>query len=213
MAEYTIHGHILQVTDNAKYLGVSLDSTLNWNYYVSQTAKKADSTRASIQRNMYSCPQPVKEACYQTLVRPIIEYAGMVWDPHTQANINRLEAVNRRAARFVTNDYSYYSSVSQMLQTLGWQTLNERRAHAKVTMVYRIVHQLVEIQPEPYLRPLVTSSRGHSERLYIPYCRSPAYQSSFFPNGARLWNQLPQHVVCAASVEAFKASLGPITLR
>ena len=100
-----------------------------------------------------------------------------------------------------------------MLQTLGWQTLRERRAHAKVTMVYRIIHNLVDINPDPYLRPLVTSSRGHSERLFIPYCRSPVYQISFFPDGARLWNHLPQTVVCAASIEAFRAGLNPIILR
>ena len=45
MAEYTIHGHILQVTDNAKYLGVNMDSKLNWNYHVSQTANGRHPTR------------------------------------------------------------------------------------------------------------------------------------------------------------------------
>jgi len=37
-----------------------------------------------------SCPHGVKEHSYKTLVRPIIEYASTVWDPHTQTNISQI---------------------------------------------------------------------------------------------------------------------------
>ena len=33
-------------------------------------------------RNLSSCPQDVKETAYKGLVRPILEYASPVWDPH-----------------------------------------------------------------------------------------------------------------------------------
>ena len=32
-------------------------------------------------------PTSVKKRAYKTLVRPILEYAGTVWDPHAQADI------------------------------------------------------------------------------------------------------------------------------
>ena len=38
-------------------------------------------------------------------VRPTLENALTVWDPHTQACIQQLETVRRRAARFVKGDY------------------------------------------------------------------------------------------------------------
>ena len=47
-----------------------------------------------------------------------MEYASSVWDPHTVDNTNRLEAVQRKSARFVMNDYSTYSSVTAMMSTL-----------------------------------------------------------------------------------------------
>ena len=43
------------------------------------------------------------------MVRPILEYTTSVWDPHTTANIQKLESVQRRAARFCLNDHSHYS--------------------------------------------------------------------------------------------------------
>ena len=51
-------------------------------------------------------------------IRPILEYAAVVWEPHTRCDIERLEAVERRAVRFVMSDYNYiyYSSVTATLQ-------------------------------------------------------------------------------------------------
>jgi hypothetical protein len=43
-----------------------------------------------------------------------------VWDPHTQANINKVESIQRRAARFVTNNYDPRASVTTLLQDLNW---------------------------------------------------------------------------------------------
>jgi hypothetical protein len=45
-----------------------------------------------------------------------------VWDPHTQANINKVESIQRRAARFVTNNYDPRASVTTLLQDLNWPT-------------------------------------------------------------------------------------------
>jgi hypothetical protein len=38
-------------------------------------------------------------------VRPSVEYASAVWDPYTRNQINQLEQVQRRAARFVNNNF------------------------------------------------------------------------------------------------------------
>ena len=68
--DYTIHGVTLQETNRAKYLGVSLHMSLSWNNHIDQVAKKANSTRTFLRRNiyMYQCPRETKELCYKTLV-------------------------------------------------------------------------------------------------------------------------------------------------
>ena len=53
-------------------------------------------------RNLFSCPQDVREAAYKGLVRPILEYGSSVWDPHYECLIDVLEKVQKRAARFVS---------------------------------------------------------------------------------------------------------------
>ena len=62
-----------------------------------------------LQRNLSSCGRSVKENSYLSLVRPIVEYATVAWSPHTKKGIDIFESIQRRAARFLNNDYSRHS--------------------------------------------------------------------------------------------------------
>ena len=55
IAWYTIHGHALEEVDSAKYLGITLQNKLSWKNHIQQITKKANSTRAFLQRNLYHC--------------------------------------------------------------------------------------------------------------------------------------------------------------
>ena len=133
-----------------------------------------------------------KELCYKAMVRPIMEYASVIWDPSTDTNIHKLEMVQRRAARMVFSDFKSTSSVTPMLRQLQWSTLQERRAQTQVVMMYRIVYHLVDISSY-HLTPTI-SVRGHNMKFLVPYARTSIYQKSFFPDTIRLWNSLPRQL-------------------
>ena len=161
---------------------------------------------------MNQCPERTKKACYKHLVRPLLEYGNTIWDPWTQQNIDIIEAVQRRSARFVLNNYSRYSSVKTMLEHLKWPTLEERRAKTKVTMVYRIVRQQVAIGPDTVLIPSTASNRGHKFKFLVPYARTHVHKSSFFPSAIRLWNALPPKAVESRTLDSFKAAINEISV-
>ena len=56
-----------------------------------------------------------------SLVRTNLEYSSTVWDPYSKQNVDKIEMVQRRAARFVVENYSYYASPTAMNKELGWQ--------------------------------------------------------------------------------------------
>ena len=209
--KYTIHGQTLDAVDSTKYLGVYIHRTLSWNNHVDTATRKANATCAFLHRNLNRCSKETKEMAYNSLVRPMVEYSSTVWDPHTQRNIYKLEMVQRRAARFVLRDYSRTSSVTQMLLSLNWTSLYQRRAEAKVVMFYRIAHGLVDI-PITLLVPTI-SVRGHTQRYLVPFARTLCYQKSFFPDTTRLWNSLPATATGCTTVDAFKRVVQSIPLR
>ena len=203
---YTIHGHQLEQVESAKYLGVNIHQHLSWNTHIDSITKKGNNTVGFLQRNLHHLPQEVRKQCYETLVRPSLEYASSVWDPHTQRNINKLEAVQRRAARFVCQDYRQRSSVSNMITNLNWQTLKQRRSQAKVIMFYCIIHNLVEV-PVDHLCPAAVSLRGHTSKYHLPYARIAVYQHSYYPSAIRLWNSLDPSALQAPTLDVFKTHI------
>ena len=68
---------------------------------------------------------------------------------------------------------------SQMIADLGWEPLYQRRANFKLVMVYRITYGLIDIPAPLYLHPSALSTRGHTLRYMIPYCRTDVYRNSF----------------------------------
>ena len=100
---------------------------------------------------------------YKTLVRPLVEYSSSVWSPYTKSNIASLEMVQLRAARWTLTEYSPYASVTQMLQSLGWRSLEQRRSDSRLCLFYKIIYGLVAIDMSPYVvHPLRTPSNSHT---------------------------------------------------
>ena len=83
-----------------------LGNTLSWNEHINNVFSKANKTLGFLRRNLKISSREIKETAYKTLVRPIMEYAATVWDPLTQANIDSMEAIQRRAAHFVLRRYA-----------------------------------------------------------------------------------------------------------
>ena len=89
-------------------------------FHVSNVCTKANRTLAFLRRNLSSCPQGVKEMAYKGLLRPIVEFASPVWDPHGIVVQEELEKVQNRAARFVTGNYNFETgSMTSILEQLG----------------------------------------------------------------------------------------------
>ena len=139
-------------------------------------------------RNLKSAPSKTKELGYKAHVRPVLEYASSVWDPHTRKEIEQIEKVQRRAARFVTNNYKRTDSVSDMIKKLRWQTLEQRRKKARLSMLYKIHTGQVHVEFNR-LKRLKTRSgrRGNSEMYERVVCRTEHRNMTFLPKTIRDW--------------------------
>ena len=121
IGKYKIHDHILEQVNCAKYLGIYIDSKLAFNTHVDATVKRANSTRAFLARNIPRCCREVKQMAYTTYIRPTVEYASPVWDPHTKHNTHKIEMMHRSCARYVTGNFDRTSSVTSLLNCQAGQ--------------------------------------------------------------------------------------------
>jgi hypothetical protein len=198
--------------EHSKYLGVYISQNLSWNHHIDTITKKANSTLGFLRRNLQIRNQDVKGMAYKSLVRPTLEYCSSVWSPYTKAQVKKLEMVQRRAARYVTNRYHNTSSVTSMLDHLQWDTLEQRRERIQLTMLYKISNNLVDISADRYLTPTKSVTRGsHSRNYLIPPTSTSYHRYSFFPRTITTWNKLPADVVESPDLVSFKRGLGSLS--
>ena len=140
-----------------------------------------------LKRNLKISNQNTKSAAYFSLVRLNLEYCASIWNPYSIQSIKKLEMVQRRGARHVTNRYKNTSSVTDMLDNLEWETLESRRTKIQLVMFFKIINDLVDIPSSNYLIPANSKTRSnHSKKMQqYRHTRSDVFKYSFFPRTTR----------------------------
>ena len=150
---------------------------------------------------------------------PTLEYASSSWQPTSSKYNQKLEMVQHNAAKFVTNRYpkkGHYKefSISEIINELGWESLQTRRNKARATTAYKITRDKL-ILPVDFLPPSNPSSRttrsteqvkvGSDHQLLEPHARLNNVSHTFLYSAPRAWNSLvsPQQAT-APSVDSFK---------
>ena len=98
--EYAFCGQVLQHTTSQPYLGVNLDNKLSWGNHVDNTVAKASRTLGFLRRNLWFCPKEVKTFSLHNLSETTIGIRDLCLGPIQEKQINKLERVQRKAARF-----------------------------------------------------------------------------------------------------------------
>ena len=178
---------------------VLIDNKLDWNKHISTVAARGQSKLAFLNRNLKGCPKKLRDTAYISLIRPALEYSCSVWHPHKKSNKDKIEKVQRRAARFVSNNFRRKASVSEMLHNLGWQSLDSRRQDQRLVLFYKIINGLASVETEDKFKHLQANCDSH--------------RYSFFPATISSWNNLPFGIEKVDSVEGFKLKLKEHTFR
>ena len=90
--DYKLHGQVLESVTSARYLGLDISGSLSWNQHVDRISGNANRTLSFVRRNIKTMMSKVRETAYNTLVRPQLEYALAVWDPHTKVRTSQIDS-------------------------------------------------------------------------------------------------------------------------
>ena len=82
--QYKIQTKNIKEVAHAKYLGVTISHNLTWSEHIKQITNKANRTKGFLQRNLHNCPLEIKSNCYKAMVKPILDYAAIIWSTHAK---------------------------------------------------------------------------------------------------------------------------------
>jgi hypothetical protein len=84
--------YTLESVSSAKYLGITLQSDLKWTQHANNIVANANKGLGFLKRNLKTSNTNIKSQAYLSLVRPKLEYACSVWNPHSQSLSHRAAA-------------------------------------------------------------------------------------------------------------------------
>ena len=205
-----LDGMPLEQVENFKYLGILLSSDLSWSAHIDSICNKARKLIGLLYRRFYADLESDKLLeMYKLLVRPHLEYAAPVWDPHLVKDTSNLERVQKFGLRMCMKNWD--ASYHDLLDMSQMPTLENRRLYLKLCTLFKIAHgsfyfpsNVVAPQPSRHVHVLPL--------LHQPFAHTNSFKSSFFPSTISVWNNLPVDALTAPSTYSFKYHVAPLFL-
>eukprot|EP00794_Sanderia_malayensis_P004409 gene4410-4998_t len=202
---YYINGQKLEHTDREKDLGVTIDSQLTFQNHIHEKINKANQIMSLIRRTFSCLNEEIFKYLYKAFVRPYLEYAVQVWQPHLIKDTTALENVQRRATKLIPTLRNM--SYEERLRKLELPSLAYRRLRGDMIDTYKQFNTYdpdvaIELQTSQNMQ-----TRGHSKKLYKTRANKEIGHHSFSHRIITPWNSLTENIVCAPSVNSFENRL------
>jgi hypothetical protein len=147
---------------------------------------------------------------YKTLVRTHLDYASSVWFPYRKIHIELLEGVQRRATKQIPGMKNL--NYEERLRKLKLPTLKYRRTRGDIIETYKIINEkydpeasnIIKLRDEHIERE---ASRGNPKKILVQRPKLNTRKYSFSIRVTHIWNNLPENVVNARTLNSFKNRL------
>jgi len=208
---FYIGNNIIQSVNTHKDLGVHLDTNLTFCAHINNIVAKSH-TRAGLIRKCFLSNDPgTLVKAFTTYVRPLLEYASVIWSPYHTGDIDKVESVQRRFTKRLAG--MQYLSYADRLHTLQLESLEMRRLRFDLLYTYKILFGLVHIDSNSLFKfNPVTVTRGHCYKLYAATSRINVRHNFFCNRIVNVWNALPASAANFTSYNCFRSFLFSVDL-
>ena len=150
------------------------------------------------------------QTMYKSLIEPHFRYCCPVWGATGNTALQKLQKLQNRAARIVTNS-PYDAHSEPLMQAIGWPTFTQLIELETA----KVVHKLLHNEAPDYLNRLFhrlsdfhsRMLRNSKTDLRIPMFKTSYGQKSFEFRGAHIWNNFSNEAKTANTFLAFKSNL------
>ena len=191
-----------------KLLGVYTDGHLNWTPHIDHLCATISSRISFLNQLAQYVPENIQNIIYQGYILPLIDYGSNTWGSTSNTNVERLNKLQKHAARIILNA-DYLTPSADMFKSLGWMSVNNRLKYTKAVLTYKAINGLTAFYISDLLKPIAkTCSRAlrssETRSLTVPRSRTALCEGSFSRSAPKLWNSLPDTVRMAPTLNAFK---------
>jgi hypothetical protein len=190
----TINQNSLKITDSAKFLGVTIDSKLNWTSHVDTIKAKINRSLFILSRIRYQVNRKSLLTLYYSLIHPHLTYCIENWGLCAKKELAKLFKLQKRAVRIIMGAKNRQHT-NALFKTLNILKLEDIIKHKLGIFMHSIYHKRtpdVITKIFPRATEIQTRQLRYTDQKFyeIPY-RTNVLGNSVFVKGPKTWNGLP----------------------
>ncbi|XP_053404826.1 uncharacterized protein LOC128558706 [Mercenaria mercenaria] len=201
----------LNFVDDHKHLGLTISHDCSWHTHIINITSSASKVLSSMRMLKFKVKRSTLNNIYILYLRPLLEYASVVWDSCTQYEKDTIEKLQYEAARIVTG-LTRSVSIQNLLTEVGWVSLADRRIMQKLILAYKgnnglLPDYLIDIFPPTVHNSNNYELRNNTTNFVTLPSRLEIYSKSVIPDSVKLWNNLDSPTHNANTLTSFKSKL------
>ena len=206
--DYSLNHQLIKSCSTQNDLGILVSDNLKWSPHINNIVAKANKMLGFLRRNCFHLTDiRARRLLYLSLVRSHLSFGCEIWAPQgPSADLLRLEGIQRRATKFVLQDYT--SSYVVRLKKLNLIPVSYWHEIKDIIFLYKCKSGMYELDINLYIsQPLHNSTRSSSGDLRPNLCKTSLFRNSYFNRMVFLWNNLPSDIKSSSSVAILKSKL------
>jgi hypothetical protein len=192
----------LRESDVEKDLGVMVDSKLLLKEHVASCTAKANKVVGIIRRTFDHLSE---QTCIRAWCAPYLNTSIVCGSRTLKSYAVRWRTFNEEPPNYLVHSRTNY--YPERLRALKLPCLEHRRLHGDMLGVYKYLHGYYKVQRPVFQKATTSELRGNSHKLHKCQYRLNIRGNYFSQRTITTWNNLPDAVVTAPSINAFKSRI------
>ena len=191
----------LQQVSSYKYLGMTLDSSLNFKQHLSNVTRTVSHKLFILSRLRKYLSEKAALLIYKTMVLPYMDYVDVVFHKATGANLERLQRIQNRALKICLN-LGRREETERIHRQAQVPLLDNRRKNHLMKFMYKQKELGANLEKSK----VCTRSAG-APKFALRHPNLSCYKKSVEYSGAKTWNALPSTLRLTPNFLSFKNKL------
>ena len=207
-----LDGEKLSYDSDAIFLGITIDSNLNWEKHCANVANKISRNNAVINRVKNVLPFSSLKLLYNSFIQSHLLYGLPAWGGANNLNKKRMISIHKRALRTICKSKYASHTEPRMKQTAILKFEDLYNQHCLTLMHDCILDNAPEqvsklLIKGPNERFTLRNQINKLEALKAPVMKSKVGTSSIRVKGPSLWNKIPSDLKKINKKHIFKRKL------
>ncbi len=208
-SDVCINNQVIRQVTHTKFLGIYLDSKLNWAIHINYIKNKIAKGIGIICKARKIFKPPTLLTMYYSFIYPYFIYCIEVWGSASNSNLLPIVKLQKKAVRIIVSA-KYKAHSEPIFKQLNMLPFKKLYGYFVLLFMFKFANNLLPLIFENMFvqnTAICSYNTRQSNKLQIPKYKTTAIHKTICYTGVKLWNTIIDHLTINCTIFTFKWKL------